>query len=70
MIELLVNGEPREVADGATVADVIVAAGGEPGARGIAVAVDDEVVPRAELATRRLGDGQRVEIVVAIQGGS
>ena len=36
----------------------------------IAVAVDGEVVPRADLDSTPLADGQRVEIVAAIQGGA
>lgn len=70
MIELTINGEARELPDAATAADAAVAAGAEAGARGIAVAVDGEVVPRSELGTRRLEPGQRVEVVAAIQGGS
>jgi sulfur carrier protein len=33
------------------------------------VAVDGEVVPRAEWAGTQLTDGARVELVVAVQGG-
>ncbi|MGB6426233.1 MAG: sulfur carrier protein ThiS [Solirubrobacterales bacterium] len=42
----------------------------KPEARGVAVAVDGEVVPRADLDSTPLADGQRVEIVAAIQGGA
>jgi sulfur carrier protein len=38
-------------------------------ARGVAVAVDGEVVPRSEWARTDLADGSRVEVVDAIQGG-
>jgi sulfur carrier protein len=38
-------------------------------ARGVAVAVDGEVVPRSEWGERTLADGSRVEVVDAIQGG-
>ena len=37
--------------------------------RGVAVAVDAEVVPRGEWESRRLAGGERVEVVMAIQGG-
>jgi thiamine biosynthesis protein ThiS len=33
------------------------------------VAADDDVVPRAEHATRLLHDGDRLEIIVAVAGG-
>jgi sulfur carrier protein len=37
--------------------------------KGVAVAVNDELVPRADWAARRLHPGDRVEIVRAVQGG-
>jgi thiazole synthase len=63
------NGEPRELADGATVADVVREAGGDPAARGFAVAVGGEVIPRGEWG-RTLREGESVEVLAAIQGGS
>ncbi|MGI8844738.1 MAG: sulfur carrier protein ThiS, partial [Thermoleophilaceae bacterium] len=36
---------------------------------GVAVAVDGEVVPRAQWATRELGAGGQVEVLHAVQGG-
>ncbi len=65
-----VNGEPVELADGASAADAARTAGVEPGERGVAVAVDGEVVPAARLAETVLREGQRVEVVRAIQGGA
>jgi sulfur carrier protein len=67
MIE--VNGAPSEVAAGTTVADLLTTLDVAPGARGIAVAVDAEVVPRAEWPAYVLPDGARVEILTAVQGG-
>ena len=62
------NGETVELADGATVADAVdESAARSP--RGLAVAVDGEVVPRGAWAATPLAAGQRVEIVAAIQGG-
>jgi sulfur carrier protein len=40
-----------------------------PDGRGVAVAVDAEVVPRSAWDEVELVDGQRVEILAAIQGG-
>ncbi|PPK95978.1 sulfur carrier protein [Kineococcus xinjiangensis] len=67
------NGEPRDAGAGTTVADVVtdllrVAADGER-TQGIAVAVDDEVVPRGRWSERRIGDGERVEVLGAVAGG-
>jgi sulfur carrier protein len=62
------NGEPVELHDEATVAGVVARLGaGAP--RGIAVAVDGEVVPRSEWESTPLEEGQRVEVVGAVQGG-
>lgn len=63
------NGEPREVGDGATVAVLVELLDVAGQARGIAVAVDGEVVPRGEWPRRALRDGARVEILRAIGGG-
>jgi sulfur carrier protein len=43
--------------------------GVEADARGVAVAVDGEVVPRASWSTFALVDGARVEVLTAMQGG-
>lgn len=64
-----VNGEPRELPAPATVGGLLDAMGIEPRRRGIAVAVDAEVVPRADWDARELRAGDRVEILTAIQGG-
>ena len=63
------NGERRELPAVATVADVVELLPGAPEGRGVAVAVDGEVVPRAAWSRTRLAEGARVEIVVAVQGG-
>jgi sulfur carrier protein len=64
-----VNGEPRDLADGTTVAAVVDALGASDARRGVAVAVDAEVLPRGEWERRELSDGEHVEVVRAIQGG-
>jgi sulfur carrier protein len=63
---ITVNGEPRDVVG--TVDELLDALGIEV-RRGMAVAVDAEVVPRSEWSTTRVADGARVEIVTAVQGG-
>ena len=65
---IFVNGEPRERA-GATIAELLGDLGVEARARGVAVAVDGEVVPRAEWPERRINEGERVEALSAMQGG-
>ena len=64
------NGERREVPSGTTVATVVELLSGAPdGARGVAVAVGGQVVPRGQWPSTQLSDGDSVEIVAAIQGG-
>lgn len=63
------NGDRIELADGARVADAVARAGADRGRRGVAVAVDGEVVPRSAWDETALREGQRVEVVGAIQGG-
>lgn len=62
-----VNGEPREVAAGATVGDLLDTLVEDR--RGVAVAIDGEVVPRSGWDEAELHDGARVEVVGAVQGG-
>ena len=68
-MRLVLNGAERELPDGATVAGVLSASGAPAGARGVAVAVDGEVVPRAEWEVTTLREGQRVEVLQAVGGG-
>ena len=63
------NGRTTEVATGSCVGDAVSRAGADPQRRGVAVAVDGEVVPRSEWDLTELRAGQRVEVVGAIQGG-
>ena len=63
------NGEQRELTEGATVADAVALLGLALDVRGVAVAVDREVVRRGAWGETPLAPGARVEILTAIQGG-
>lgn len=65
---VFVNGEERLLRDGATVADV-VAEMGRDGGRGLAVAVNGEVVSRSRWGDAELAENDRVEVLEAIGGG-
>ena len=54
---IVVNGEPRELRSGTTVADVVSQLG--RGARGISVAVNEEVVPRTRWPATTLHERDR-----------
>ena len=64
-----VNGTPTEGRDGATIADLLADLGIDAGARGVAVAVDGEVVPRGQWPARAVPSGAQVEALTAMQGG-
>lgn len=64
---VMVNGTRREVPQETTVAKLIEELSAPP--RGVAVAIDGEVVPRAQWEATPVPDGARVEVVAAIQGG-
>ena len=68
-MRIVLNGEPRELNDGATVADAVQASGAPQSRAGIAVAVDGEVVPRGRWDEQPLDDGQQIEVLQAVQGG-
>lgn len=65
-MELTVNGERRTVPEGMTVADLVRATCEDD--RGVAVAVDGEVVSRSRW-TCTLADGSVIELVTATNGG-
>jgi len=62
------NGEVRPL-DAATLSEYMARRGYDPGRKGIAVAVNDAVVPRSGWDSTRLSDGDRLEIVEPVQGG-
>jgi sulfur carrier protein len=66
-VNVRVNGESRELDDGTNVAEVVGAL--TDADRGVAVAVDGEVVPRSAWGATALADGQDVEVLRAVQGG-
>ena len=62
-----VNGDPREVEHTATLASLLDTLGVRRD--GTAVALNDDVVPRASHASTALREGDRLEIIVAVAGG-
>jgi sulfur carrier protein len=68
-MNVTINGERRELPAGATVASVVALLDVAPGARGVAIALDGEVVTRSLWPQTVVRDGAMVEVVAAIQGG-
>ncbi len=69
-IQITINGEAQEVAAATKLVDVLRGRGLDPeAARGIAVAVNDEVVRRESWQDVAVAPGDRIEIVTAQAGG-
>ncbi|MEO3783360.1 sulfur carrier protein ThiS [Actinocorallia sp. B10E7] len=66
-MRVTINGQARDLPDGATVAAVVSQV--TDAERGVAVALNEEVVPRAAWPTTPVRDADRVEILTAVQGG-
>jgi sulfur carrier protein len=64
-----VNGQAREVTPPVRLREVLDLPDGTTTPRGIAVAVNGQVIPRSQHANTELTEGARVEIVTAVQGG-
>jgi sulfur carrier protein len=63
------NGRAEKLPDGATVADAVRFAGIDGEVRGVAVALDGEVVRRSDWEKTKLAERQAIEVVRAVQGG-
>ena len=66
-MRVLANGDPVDLAEGATVDDLLARLG--LGGKWVVVERNREPVARAELATTLLADGDRIELVRAVAGG-
>ncbi|MFG3035536.1 sulfur carrier protein ThiS [Streptomyces sp. NPDC048330] len=66
-VTVSVNGEPRELSGPVSLDALVASLSTAP--TGVAAAVNETVVPRGEWAATLLGDGDRVEVLTAVQGG-
>ena len=66
-MDVIMNGLGRTLSGAVTVAELVATVTTQ--ARGVAVAVNGEVVPRAGWPARTLRHGDRVEVLTATQGG-
>ena len=66
-MKVLANGDPVEVAEGASVEDLLGILG--LGGRWVLVERNGEPVPRQDLAVTVLAEGDRLELVRAVAGG-
>ncbi|MFC5182194.1 sulfur carrier protein ThiS [Actinomadura harenae] len=66
-MKIIVNGEPRDLPEDASVADAVATVTEAPG--GVAAALNDEVVSRSAWGATRLTEADRLEVLTAVQGG-
>ncbi|MFF8790580.1 sulfur carrier protein ThiS [Streptomyces sp. NPDC015125] len=66
-VSVSVNGETREIPGGLTLDRLVATLSQAPA--GVAAAVNETVVPRTQWPTTPLADGDRVEVLTAVQGG-
>ena len=66
-MQVTVNGSPTEVAAGASLTDVLESMG--LGARWVVAERNGQPVPRNEMASTALAEGDRIELVRAVAGG-
>ncbi len=68
MLNLIISGERKDIA-AQSAEDLLAALSLPADGRGIAIAINDAVVPRSKWPEQKLADGDRIEIVRAVQGG-
>lgn len=66
-MKVVLNGTETEVETGMTVAALLAAR--ELPRQGVAVAVDNRLVPRTEWETHRLAEGAKITVIRAVCGG-
>lgn len=66
---ITVNGRQRDIRAGTVVSELVAELVGSSDGRGVAVALNGEVLPRADWPTTALDAGDRLEVLTATQGG-
>lgn len=64
---VIMNGDDHEVSDSTSLAELVAKVSTAPS--GIAVALNEEVIPRSSWGTTTLNPGARIEVLTAVQGG-
>lgn len=68
-LSLTINGEKRVLELDPPTVEILLDALDIPSQKGVAVAVEDRVVPRSQWASTPVSDGEHIEIIRATQGG-
>jgi sulfur carrier protein len=67
-MQLMVNGEPRECPEDCSLEQLLIELK-VPARKGVAVALNLQVIPQTERKTTQLREGDRVDVVTAVGGG-
>jgi sulfur carrier protein len=68
-MDIKINGEKRTLEEVGTLEDVMRHLGVSPDTGGVAVALNDTVVPRTQWKSTRIQPGDAIEVIHAVQGG-
>ena len=68
-MKIVLNGKDRDVPDGLMLRELLVECGLDPSQKGVAVAINAEIVTRGAWASTRVEAGNRIDIIHAVQGG-
>lgn len=66
-MNVFVNGERQEIAAGTALDTLVATLTAAPS--GVAAALNETVVPRAQWPSTRVLEGDRIEVLTAVQGG-
>ncbi|CCK30709.1 hypothetical protein BN159_6330 [Streptomyces davaonensis JCM 4913] len=66
-VSISVNGEPRRIEPGTALDTLVRSLTAAPS--GVAAALNETVVPRGQWSSTSLSEGDRVEVLTAVQGG-
>ena len=67
-MEVLVNDQPQKIANQKTIKDLIHELGYN-GGDGIAVAINEKIVPKHEWESKQLNEQDKITLIRATQGG-
>ena len=68
-MELIINGEKKDAGDIRTLEGLMTEMGYNTASKGMAIAVNDTVIPKGRWKTTTLNTGDTIEIIHAVQGG-
>ncbi len=68
-LHVSINGEQRELENGLSLSELLSRLDVSSDGRGLAIALNAEVIPRGKWDETALGDGDQIEVLTATQGG-